>query len=440
MQTEERPAIVGTDPKQAGDTRTRWGWVEPDVWTDRMLNALENGVKGGKWFSLKDKVSAHKNLRAAWKKVKANKGSAGVDRISVEIFGKKEEENLLKLHEELKTGRYQPKPVRRQWIPKPGSDKKRPLGIPVVRDRVVQGAMRNVIEPIWEVRFGKQNYGFRPGRSCKDALRQVDQLLKQGYHWVVDADIQQYFDTIDHELLIKEIEKEVADGAVIDLIGKYLKQEVMDGMKSWSPSGGTPQGAVISPLLSNIYLHPVDLKMSSEGYEMVRYADDLVILCRSEEEAQRALDALRQQLTGRKLTLNAEKTKLVDASQAGGFDFLGYHFERGYRWPRKKSIDKMRDKIRNLTPRANGHSMEAVIAKVNTVLRGWFHYFKHSHWTTFPKQDAWVRMRLRSILRKRKGRKGCGRGRDHQRWPNAYFTEHGLYSLSTAHAAAIQSQ
>ena len=210
-------------------------------------------------------------------------------------------------------------------------------------------------------------------------------------------------------------------------------------MKTWKPERGTPQGAVISPLLSNIYLNPLDHLMANRGFEMIRYADDFVVLCKSEAEAVRALEEIRAWTEAEELELHPEKTQLVDASQPGGFDFLGYHFERGYRWPRKKSLTKLKDTIRAKTRRTNGHSLATIITSVNQVLGGWFAYYKHSHHTTFEPIDAWLRMRLRSILRRRQGRRGRGRGRDHQRWPNAFFAEHGLFSLAAAHKEACQS-
>jgi RNA-directed DNA polymerase len=267
----------------------------------------------------------------------------------------------------------------------------------------------------------------------------VAELLRSGYVHVVDADIKSYFDTIPHERLLMRIETKIADGRVLELISGYLKQGVVEGASRWTPEGGTPQGAVLSPLLSNIYLDPLDHVMENAGFEMVRYADDWVVLCRTAQEAQRALELAGIWLEENGLSLHPEKTRLVDASQRGGFDFLGYHFERGYRWPTRKSIKKMRDAIREKTKRANGHSLEYIISSVNVTLRGWFEYFKHGHRTTFGRLDSWVRMRLRSILRKRRDGRGRGRGCDHNRWPDAFFAELGLFSMSKARAAARQS-
>jgi len=404
-----------------------------------MLTALEQGVKGGKWFSLIDKVVAPDTLRAAWQRVRANGGAAGVDRQTVAMFERRLEANLEDLARRVREKTYQPQPVRRVWIDKPGSHQKRPLGIPTVRDRVLQTALRFALEPIFERDFAAQSYGFRPGRGCKDALRRVDQLLRQGYTWVVDADLKSYFDTIPWGPLQELVKTKMADGKVLGLIAAYLQQQVLDGMERWTPDGGTPQGAVISPLLANLYLDPLDHLMEQTGLEMVRYADDIVILCRSRAEAEAALERMQAWTAPAGLTLHPDKTRIVDATQAGGFDFLGYHFERGYRWPRKKSLNKFKDTIRDKTPRANGYSLERIIANVNATARGWFEYFKHSHATTFGALDGWVRMRLRSILRKRDGRRGRGRGSDHQRWPNAYFANLGLFSMATAHRLAAQS-
>jgi RNA-directed DNA polymerase len=438
-QSEADPAGVPVRAKQAGEIQGRWSWVEPSVWTERMLTALEVGVKGGKWYSLIDKVSALRNLESAFRQVKRNEGSAGVDRVTVGMFEAHLEENLKRLSESLQGDSYRPQAVRRVWIPKPGSREKRPLGIPTVRDRVVQTALRNVLEPIFERDFAAQSYGFRPERGAKDALRRVDELLKAGYVHVVDADLQSYYDTIPRQPLLERVRIKVADSKVLDLLTGYLEQEVMESAKSWTPERGTPQGAVISPLLSNIYLDPLDHQMVQHGHEMVRYADDFVILCRSESEAQQALGEVSEWTTAAGLRLHPDKTRIVDASQRGGFDFLGYHFERGYCWPSQKSLRKFQDKIRAQTKRTNGHSLQRIVSELVPLQRGWFEYFKHSQRSIFSELDKWIRMRLRSLLRHRQGRKGRGRGKDHNRWPNAFFAEQGLFSFTTAYVQARQS-
>ena len=371
-----------------------------------MLTALEQGVKGGKWFRLIDKVYALPNLRQAFARVKANQGAAGVDHVTVEEFERDLEANLEKLSQSLADSSYQPQAVRRHWISKLGSKERRPLGIPTVRDRVVQAALRAVLEPIFERDFAAQSYGFRPKRGGKEALRRVDTLLKRGYTWVVDADLKSYFDTIPRAELMARVKAEIADGPVLKLVEAFLTQGVWEEMNLWTPEAGTPQGAVISPLLSNIYLDALDHEMAGKGIEMVRYADDFVVLCGSEGEAQQALEEVQRWTAQAGLTLHPVKTRIVDATQPGGFDFLGYHFERGMRWPRRKSERKFRDTIRAKTRRTHGQSLAATIVDLNRTLKGWFGYFKHSHKFTFATLDGWVRMRLRSILRRRQGGKG----------------------------------
>jgi RNA-directed DNA polymerase len=404
-----------------------------------MLTALETGVKGGRWFSLIDKVYDPGNLQAAFAQVRRNQGSAGVDHVTIPQYTRHLEKNLKDLEDSLKDGSYRPQAIRREWIPKPGSRERRPLGIPTVRDRVVQKALCNVLEPIFERDFAAQSFGFRPGKSTKDALRRVWELLQAGHTHVVDADLRSYYDTIPHQALLERVKAKVSDSRVLDLVQSFLEQEVMENLEHWTPEEGTPQGAVLSPLLSNIYLDPLDHWMAEQGYEMVRYADDFVILCRSQEEAEKSLEAVARWTASAGLQLHPDKTRIVDATQPGGFDFLGYHFERGYRWPSKKSLRKHKDAIRQRTKRCEGRSLSEIIQRVNQVRRGWFEYFKHSHYTTFKVLDQWVRMRLRSILRRRQKRRGRGRGLDHHRWPNAFFAEQGLFSYSAALAQVRRS-
>jgi len=434
---------VSEKTKHVGEAHAqeKWGWVEHSVWTERMLEALEKGVKGGVWFSLIDKVYRTSTLYTAWQAVRRNGGSAGSDHQSIEKFEQNLAVNIAGLEEELCTGTYRPRPIRRVYIDKPGSREKRPLGIPTVRDRVVQGAVRLVIEPIFEAGFARHSYGFRPGRGCKDALREVDRYLKAGYTCVVDADLKAYFDSIPHERLMQEVRLYIADGRVLDLIERFLNQDILEGLSRWTPEQGTPQGAVISPLLANLYLHPVDVAMEAAGFQMIRYADDFVILCRDESEAQSALHRVQELISERGLTLHPTKTRVVDTTlPSEGFDFLGYHFEGGTRWPRKKSLRKLKEAIRSKTGRSNGNSLSVIIENVNRTLKGWFEYFKHSHKWTFPALDGWVRRRMRSILRKRrKGAKGISGKMDHFRWPNKFFHEHGLFSLVEAHRIILQS-
>lgn len=437
---EETPPSVPARDKQGGEADCRVAGAEPGVWTERMLTALERGVKGNQWFSLVDKVYADRTLELAWAKVRSKAGGSGVDRITIERFAKGCPRGLLDLKEQLRQASYQPLPVKRVWIEKPGTTQERPLGIPTVRDRIVQTALRMVIEPIFEHTFAEHSYGFRPGRGCKDALRRVQALLDGGHTWVVDADLKSYFDTIPKDRLMRRVEERIADSRVLTLLRGYLDQEVMEELIRHEPTErGTPQGAVISPLLANIYLNPLDHLLAVAGVQMVRYADDFVLMCRSEDEARTALDRVQTWVQENGLTLHPEKTRIVDATQPGGFDFLGYHFERGYRWPRRKALDKLKDKVRNLTPRTSGVSMDVTVSRLNEVLRGWYGYFKHSYHTTFPSVDGYVRGRLRSILRKRARKRGRGRGTDHQRWRNHYFTALGLFSLSQADAVTRQS-
>jgi RNA-directed DNA polymerase len=292
-QGESQASAVPARATQGAETHGRdWTWVEATVWNERMLAALGNGVKGGKWFSLMDKVYRKQTLEAAWHKVRDNAGAAGVDRQSVEQFEARAEVYLEELERALRTGEYRPQPIRRVEIPK-GGGKMRPLGIPVVKDRIVQTALKLVIEPIFEREFEESSYGFRPGRGCKDALREVDELIKEGYTHVVDADMDSYFDSIPYEPLMGAVFERISDGAVLELVRAFLNQDIIQGMKRWTPTGGTPQGAVISPLLANIYLHPLDRQMKQRGYRMVRYADDFVVLCRTAEQAQAALGEVR---------------------------------------------------------------------------------------------------------------------------------------------------
>lgn len=275
MKQEKQLLLVPSWAKQDREAalRKRSG-VEPAAWTERMLEALEKGVKGGKWYSLMDKVYSKRNLRAAYWKVASNKGSAGVDHVTLEMFEENRDSNIERLRDQLRKGTYRPQPVRRTYITKPGSEEKRPLGIPTVRDRVAQTALRNVLEPIFERDFAEHSYGFRPNRNCKEALRRVDRLLRNGYLWVVDADLKSYFDTIPHDELLALARRKVSDGRVLALLQAYLNQAVLDGMNSWSPEAGTPQGAVVSPLLANIYLDPLDHHMTRQGFELIRYCDD----------------------------------------------------------------------------------------------------------------------------------------------------------------------
>lgn len=433
----EQSSAVSAETATQGAETPRWGWVEAEIWTARMLSALDNGVTGGKWYSLIDKVYAPATLMLAWTKVQANEGAAGVDGQSVERFAAKAEEYLSELSIALRTGTYRPQAVKRVEIPK-GDGRLRPLGIPTVKDRIVQQAVRLVIEPIFESGFCDGSYGFRPERGCKDALREVDRLLKEGYTHVVDADLQSYFDTIPHDRLMQRVEERISDGRLLDLIRGWLKADILHGLERWTPAQGSPQGAVISPLLANIYLDPLDRLMAERGYPMVRYADDFVILTRSHVEASAALELVKQWVAANGLLLHPDKTRIANCRKKGnGFEFLGYRFERGRRDVRKKSLDKLKETIREKTKRTRGESLRTVVKDVNRTLRGWFGYFKHAHPSTFSKLDQMIRRRLRAMLRKQTRRSGFGQARsDHQRWTNAYFANAGLFALHTAWQAA----
>jgi RNA-directed DNA polymerase len=433
--SEQQLAAVVATPKQAGETHDPWWWVERCVWTERRLTRLTTGESANRvWFSLLDKTYAPANLQSAFQKVWRNGGSAGADKQTVAHFARHAERELQQLHEELRDGKYQPQPVRRAWIPKPGSREQRALGIPAVRDRIVQGALRHVLEPIFETEFAGQSYGFRPGRGAKDALRQVDTLLRAGYDWVVDADLKSYFDTIPHDRLLARVKERIADGRVLALVESFLRAGVLEESKGWQPSEqGTPQGGVISPVLANLYLNPLDQQMERAGQEMVRYADDFVILCRSQAEAQAALSQVRAWVAEAGLVLHPQKTRVVNAAQPGGFDFLGYHFERGMKWPREKSLKKLKERVRMKTPRLDGRSWKAIVTDVNRTLQGWYGYFQHSKANVFPEVDGYVRRRLRSMLEKRRGYTRQGLGQAHHRWPNQWFAKHGLLSLVELH-------
>ena len=441
-QSESQAPVVPEKATQGAETQRRdWSWVEATVWNERMLAALGNGVRGGKWFSLIDKVYRPQTLKAAWHKVKGNAGAAGVDGQSMKQFGWRAESYLAELEQALKAEEYQPEPIKRVEKPKAGG-KMRPLGIPAVKDRIVQTALKLVIEPIFEREFEESSYGFRPQRSAKDALREVDELIRQGYTHVVDADLESFFDTIPHAALIRQIEERISDGRVLELIGLFLSQDIIHGMKRWTPTGGTPQGAVISPLLANIYLHPLDRQMKQQGFRMVRYADDFVVLCRTAQRAQAALEEVKSWVEQNGLRLNADKTHVGDCRQAGqGFEFLGYRFEAGQRWVRPKSFKALRERIRVKTQRTRGDSLAKIIEDLNPMLRGWFNYFKQAHPLVHEMMDGFIRRRLRALLRKQEKRPGRGRCLDDQRrWPNAFFATQGLFTMITARELASQSR
>lgn len=412
-------------------------WANRSVWTDRMLNALNVGVRGGKWHALNDKVSSELNLFVSAKEVLGKKGAAGVDRQSTEDFAEHEVAEIQRLNEKLRNRSYRPSPVRRVWIDKQGSHQKRPLGIPTIRDRVVQKAIVNVIEPIFDHEFHDRSFGFRHGRSCHDALLVIEEQLEAGNVFVVDADLQSYFDTIPKNRLMDLVQEKISDRAMLNLIEMFLNQSIMEELTEWTPETGVPQGAVLSPILSNLYLNALDHRMAELGYQMVRYADDFVILCRSQVEAESALEEVKHFVAEAGLTLHPEKTQIVD-SREKSFAFLGYSFRGRFRFPRKKSHEKLVSTIRQLTPRKSGQSMKDTVADLNRVLIGWFNYFRHCFWNIYDMYDGMIRKRLRRQLLKR-NRRNPQRLPRTKRWPNAYFAALGLRSLRNSHTEYVQS-
>jgi RNA-directed DNA polymerase len=425
-------ATRGKDSRESCAENVRLSPGSRRVWTARMLEALVRGNEGRQWHTLIDKVWSPQAMSIAVQKVTARKGAAGVDGQTTQAFATREVEEVAIITRLLREGRYEPRPVKRQWIEKPGSKDLRPLGIPTVRDRVVESALLYVMEPIFEIGFAEHSYGFRPGRGARQAVERVEHLLEIGHTWVVDADIKGYFDSIPQEKLLARVREKIADGRILALLEKFLRQGVMETARGWTPTeNGTPQGAVISPLLANIYLNPLDHQMAGKGREMTRYADDFVIMCRTEAEAREALAEVQAWMAAAGLTLHSEKTRIVDATRKGGFEFLGWHFERGFRWPREKSQQKFKEAIRRQTGRSEGRSFENILQGVNRTVRGWGVYFRGGVPAVPRRLDQWLRMRLRSLLRHREKRRGRAAGRDHQRYPNAYFIRVGLTFLIT---------
>jgi RNA-directed DNA polymerase len=426
------PAEVAgaAQPKQAGDLHSRREWIKPSVWTERMLIRLAQSGPTTVWYGLWDKVVSERNLQTAFWAVWRNGGAPGVDGQSVPQFAAQEQPELAKLRAELRGRSYRRQPARRVWIPKPGSSEQRPLGIPAVRDRTVEAALKQVLEPIFEHDFAEHSYGFRPGRGCRPAVQRVEELLSQGCGWCVELDFKGYFDTIPHERLLGLVRRRIVDGSVLALLTQCLKAGVLAELNGWQPTEqGTPQGAVISPLLANLYLNPLDHEMAEQGWEMVRYADDLVVLCRTQAEAEQALAYLQQWSAEAGLTVHPAKTRIVQV-HSEGFDFLGWHFRGDKKWPRQKSRQKLQDKLRPLTRRTRGWSLRAIIAQANPILRGWHGYFRDSYRTGLSGPDGWLRRRLRALLRKQQKRPGYGLSEaDSRQWPNHWFAAQGLFSL-----------
>ena len=402
------------------------------VWTPAMVEARERYRQAGRrWYLLYDKLYVEQNLKAAWVQVEENGGAAGVSGQTIAQYREGLEQRLHDLVRRLKEQTYEPRPIRRVYIPK-GNGKQRPLGIPEIEDRIVQAALVRLIEPIFEAKFLGVSFGFRPERSAHNALAELVAAMEAGYTKIVDADITDCFGSIPWTPLVEEVAREVSDPKVLGLVKKFLKAEVMEGMERWQPEAGTPQGAVLSPLLANVYLHRFDEEITRAGYRMVRYADDFVILCKSTAEAEQARQEAEQTLAEMELQLHPEKTRIVDAMR-DKFQFLGYEFWPTGRAPRRSSKQKLRDRIRAKTPRNPGTSVRAVIASLNRTLRGYYGYFRHSCWTAFKDADGFARRRLRNILRKFRKRRGTSRGRENREYPNHFFDELGLFSMSLQH-------
>jgi RNA-directed DNA polymerase len=380
-----------------------------------------------RYYSLIDKVYELRNLLEAWKAVKRNKGAAGADRVSLAQFEQNLEANLRRLYQQLREGTYKPPPVRRVYIDK-ADGSKRPLGIPAVADRVVQMAAARVLTPIFEAGFLPCSHGFREGRSTRTAIMMVEEYRKQGFRWVVDVDFKSYFDTLDHEVLMEKVKERIADGRILGLIRSWLTAGVMSDGNLTYQTTGTPQGGVISPLLANIYLHSLDLALTNWGYKVVRYADDLVVLCQSQNKAKTALGLLKQKAEGElRLTLHPEKTRITRFYE--GFDFLGFTFKGHYRVARKRALQKFKDRVRELTPRQTHSTLQEVIDALNPVIRGWGNYFRLGHMKgRFEILDQWIRMRVRSKVLKRKAHRSRVAS---DVLPNKRLESLGLVSLLT---------
>jgi group II intron reverse transcriptase/maturase len=358
------------------------------------------------------KVKAHSltgridptGMHQAFKAVKRNRGAAGVDKQSIAMYEQNLEENLDALMRDLKTrGRFTPKPLRRVHIPKgPGTAQTRPLGIPAVRDRIAQETVRRLLEPIFEPTFHDDSYGFRPKRNCHKAIERALKGHGEGLRYVLDADIKGFFDNIPHEVIMRRVAQEVADGNILDIVQRFLTAGVMEEGVFKPTTVGTPQGGVISPLLANIVLNPLDWALHDAGFRFVRYADDFIVLCPTRKRAQEARELVERILGEMGLTLSAEKTTI--ATYGKGYEFLGFYLSSRSRRMRDKSERKFKDKVRELTQR-HCNLDARVIEKLNRVIRGTANYFAPWFATVrwrFQKLDSWIRMRLRAMKLKRK--------------------------------------
>jgi len=366
-------------------------------------------------------------LQTAFRNVRRNRGAAGIDKVSITLFQTQLEQNLLALMRRLKDRTFRPLPLRRVWIPK-GDGKTRPLGIPAVRDRVAQEVLRLLLSPLFERIFHDDSFGFRPARNCQQAVQRVLELHRQGYTYVLDADIKGFFDNIPHTVVMAGLAAEVADGNILGLVERFLKAGVMEAGGFQPTRVGTPQGGVISPLLANIALNSLDWHLHNAGCRFVRYADDFVVLCKSEAQVKEAHALVLQHLNQVGLTLSAEKTKQTRFRE--GFAFLGFAISARAVTMRPKSVEKFKTKIRDLTPRHHNLDQE-VVRQVNAVVRGTANYFATSFSSVralFRDLDAWLRMRLRAMKYKRKART------DNWRFPRKRFRAMGFVFLSDTRA------
>src|SRR5690625_4610125 len=375
-----------------------------------------------KYYSIIDKVYRLTNMHDAWNAVKANKGSAGVVGETIQWFEAQLNQNLREIQRLLREGRYKPEPVLQHYIEK-ADGKKRPLGIPTVRDRVVQQAVRQMIEPLFDRDFYTHSYGFRKGHSQHQALDIVKRAKQSGYEYVVDLDIQSFFDNIPHDLLMEKVKTKIADGQVLNLIEMWLKAGVMEDDQFYDTTIGSPQGGVISPLLANIFLDEFDWSMNQQGFPVVRYADDAIIFCKSRNKAKRAHKLAKVILEqGLKLTMHPEKTKIVHFKE--GFRFLGFDFWWDYSVLQEERVKWLQDKIRHLTRRQQGKSTKEMIRKLNEVIRDYDNYFKIGNdITKYTRLDEWIRMRVRAYIRQKRSTES------NWRIPNKILAQAGLVSM-----------
>jgi group II intron reverse transcriptase/maturase len=343
-------------------------------------------------------------MRQAFKNVKRNRGAAGIDKVSIGMFEANLDQNLAALMRDLKTGTLQPLPLRRVYLPK-GQGRFRPLGIPAVRDRVAQDVLRQLLSPLFEPLFHCDSFGFRPQRNCHQALERVLELCQHGYHQVLDADIDQFFDSLPHAVIMQELRDVVADGNILNLVERFLKAGVLEQGIRQPTLRGTPQGGVLSPLLANIALNVLDWQLAEHGCHFVRYADDFVVLARSQEQLKEARALVERTLTPLGLTLSADKTTLTTFGQ--GFTFLGFEVSSRTVRMRAQSVEKLKTSVRDLTQRR--HNLDAqVVRKLNAVVRGVANYFATAFSTVahqFRTLDRWLSMRLRCMQKKRKSRR-----------------------------------